>query len=31
MWRSVCPARSMPLRMAWSMPSGEVPTISVER
>ena len=24
-------ARSMPLRMAWSMPSGEVPTISVTR
>ena len=24
-------ARSMPLRTAWSMPSGEVPTISVTR
>jgi hypothetical protein len=31
MWRRVWPARSMPLRIAWSMPSGDVPTISVTR
>ncbi len=30
-WRRVLLARSMPLRTAWSMPSGEVPTISVTR
>jgi hypothetical protein len=29
--RKVCEARSMPLRMAWSTPSGEVPTMSVTR
>src|ERR1051326_3809922 len=30
-WRSVCAARRTPLAIAASIPSGEVPTISVTR